>query len=449
MTGPDQEPEPTVDPGPAPVDNGRMGPLSGFFDGPISFFKFWRMLDRRAWALFISYLCVAGGVVTGVALLLVTLGPDIRDALLEYLFPEHWRMAGKMLFERYLNEIGEQVLAIFILNGGMSAISMTCFAIKEGLSRRIEHTNPLLPFGHEPWPLWRQAVEELKFAVLYLLAYNIIFWVFYFIPEGLRIVPKALSYFVLFTFFNITFLCPLFLRHRIGYGRMVRTFFVRPFAAYGFAAFYLAPGLIAAWLLKGQGHDLSTVVGVLLGIHVFTVAPAAAGGTWVTARLLPKAQSMRPSRWFTRAIGWLVMFAMLGVSGYVWATLAGSINAKTQILKCQYRVDWSTFDYKLPSMSDLTVGLSVDIEIHNPTDVDVLVEDSRLEVENKEKHFATVQIGRIEVPAGETRRERVDLKLEISLGRLLEYKELLVAKDWKFTLWIQVDEDWEFPIYIK
>ncbi len=420
--------------------------FSGFLDGPASFFVFWRLLDRRAWALFFVYLAAAGGVVTGFALLLLALGPDAKRALLEYIFPEHWRLAGNMLFDRFLGRLGRQVLAIFILNGGMAAISMTCFAIKEILSRRIEHGNPLLDHGHEPWPLWRQAIEEVKFAVMYLLAYNVIFWIAYFPWETNRLAAKVLSYSVLFVFFNITFLCPLFLRHRIGYGRMVRTFFARPFAAFGYAGFFLAPALTAAWLLEGQ--PLGTVVVVLLGIHVLTVAPAASAGTWVAARLLPVASAMRPARLISRLIGALGMLALLAGSGWVYAQLASSIHAKTQILKCQYRVDWSSFEYHLPSLTDLSVGLSMEIEITNPTEMDVLIEDSRLEITNNKKHFSTVQVGRIEVPAGETRRQEVDLRIEISLGRLLEYRDLL-SKPWEFTLWVEVTEDWEFPVYFR
>ena len=183
-----------------------MGVFSGFLDGPRSFFTFWRLLDRRAWALFFSYLLVASGVVTGFSLLVWTLGPDAKRALLDYLFPDYWRLTGQMLFDRYLAKLGKQVLTVFILNGSMAAISMTCFAIKEILSRRIEHHNPLLPFGHQPWPLWRQAVEECKFAALYLLAYNCIFWIAYFPWGAERITAKVLSYAVLFIFFNITFM---------------------------------------------------------------------------------------------------------------------------------------------------------------------------------------------------------------------------------------------------
>ena len=104
-------------------------------------------------------------------------------------------LAGQMIWNNYLERLGKQVLAIFILNGGMAAISLTCFAIKEMLSRRIEHGNPLLEHGHEPWPLWRQGLEELKFAVLYMVAYNVIFWVAYFPHDATRMtamVPKRL-----------------------------------------------------------------------------------------------------------------------------------------------------------------------------------------------------------------------------------------------------------------
>jgi hypothetical protein len=187
---------------------------------------------------------------------------------------------------------------------------------------------------------------------------------------------------------------------------------------------------------------------VLLAIHVLTVAPAASAGTWVSARMLPTAKSLRPTRWWSRVLGTAIMITIVSVSGYAFSKLASSINNKTQILKCDYRVDWSTFDYRIPTLSDLSVGLSLEIEISNPTEVDVLIEESRLEIRNNQKHFSQVDIGRIEVPRGETRRQKVDLKVAIALTRLLEYKDLL-SKPWEFTLWVQVTEDFEFPVYFR
>ncbi len=423
-----------------------MGPLRGFFDGPVSFFVFWRMLDRRAWAIYLGYTLFAGGMVTAFAVAMLALGPEAKESLLDYLFPQHWRLAGRMVFERFFGKLGNQVLANFIINGSMSVISLTCFVFKEQLSRRIEHTNDLLPGGHSPWPLWRQGVEEFKYVLLYWFAYNVIFWISYPPWPATRLLGQVLSYLVLFLLFNIIFLCPLFLRHRVGYARMVRTFFVRPFASFGFAAFFLAPSLIAAQLLAGQ--EMKLAIPVLLVIHVLTVAPAASAGTWVAARLLPAAQALRPTRRVSRVSGLLVMALVVAASGYVFSRLADSINAKTQILKCDYSVDWGSFELDPPSLSDLSVGLSLDIEITNPTEVDVRIENSRLEVENAGRHFGTVHLGRIEVPAGATRRQRVDLRLEIALGRLLEYKDLL-DKPWEFVLWVEVDEDWEFPVYFR
>ncbi len=424
----------------------EAGFFGGLWYGPASFFIFWRLLDRRSWAIFFSYLAVAAGVVTAFALAMKALGPEAKEALLAYIFPENWRMAGRLVFEKFFGKLGSQVLANFIINGSMTVISLSCFVFKEMLSRRIEHHNPLLPYGHKPWPLWRQAVEEVKYAVLWAAAYSVIFWVSYPPFDGTRLLGKILSYLVLFVFFDIIFLCPLFLRHRVGYGRMVRTFFMRPFASFGYAAFFLAPSIIASNLLHGQ--PLKVVVPVLLAIHVLTVAPAASAGTWVAARLLPTAKKMTPSPFFVRVVGMFIILGILGASGYVFGQLANSINAKTQILKCRYSVDWGSFKLDPPSFSDLSVGLSMDVEITNPTDLDVVIEHSRLEVQNNEKPFGTVHLDRIEVPAGQTKRQNIKLRIMITLSRLLEYKELL-HKPWEFTLWVEVDEGFEFPVYFR
>ncbi len=442
MTGKDQMDKNLL----SPSVQKEVGFWQGLGDGPASFFIFWRLLDRRAWSIFFSYLLVAAGVVTAFAVVMKTLGPEAKESLLEFIFPENWRMAGKLVFDKFFGKLGSQVLANFIVNGSMTVISLSCFVFKEMLSRRIEHHNPLLPYGHQPWPLWRQAIEEIKYAILWAAAYSVIFWVSYPPFAGTRLLGKVLSYLVLFVFFDIIFLCPLFLRHRVGYGRMVRTFFVRPLASFGFAAFFLAPSIIASNLLKGQPMNL--VVPVLLAIHVLTVAPAASAGTWLAARLLPTAKKMTPSPLSFRLLGVVMILAILGASGYVFGQLAGSISAKTQILKCKYSVDWGSFSIDPPSFSDLSVGLSVDVEITNPTELDVLIEHSRLEVQNNEKPFGTVFLDRIEVPAGQTRRQNINLRIKITLARLLEYKDLL-HKPWEFTLWVEVNDSFEFPVYFR
>ncbi|HSA23962.1 MAG TPA: hypothetical protein P5076_21060, partial [Myxococcota bacterium] len=202
-------------------------PLSKPLDGPASTVTLWRLMDRGAWALFLLYWLLAAGSVAGIALLVRAIGPELKLAILDYVLPADFRLAGQMLLESFFGHLGERLLANFALQGGMAAVSVACCVVKELLSRRIEHQNPLLQEGHAPWPLWRQVLEELKFAVLYLLAYNVIFWLGY-PPYGpTRLAADVLSYVSLFVFFNVTFMCPLFLRHRVGYGRMVRTFFAR------------------------------------------------------------------------------------------------------------------------------------------------------------------------------------------------------------------------------
>jgi hypothetical protein len=421
-------------------------PLSRPLDGPASTVTLWRLMDRGAWALFLLYWLLAAGSVAGVALLVRAIGPELKLAVLDYILPANFRMAGQMLLESFFGHLGERVLANFALQGGMAAVSVACCVVKELLSRRIEHTNPLLQEGHAPWPLWRQVLEELKFVVLYLLAYNVIFWLGY-PPYGpTRTAAQVLSYVSLFVFFNVTFMCPLFLRHRVGYGRMVRTFLARPLQAFGFAAVWCAPSLLAIHLLGNVRTGLALTL-VLLA-HVAVTAPAAVAGTWLAARLLPVAQAMRPAGWFLRVLGWGVMLAVLVASGVVTTRLATSLNAKTQILKCQYKLDWSTLDYRLPSLSDLSVGLSFVVEITNPTEIDVRIERSRVEVRNSGKYFSEVRLAPIAVPAGQTVRQPVSLSVEIALSRLLEWRELIQG-DWEVTWWIEVEEGWEFPVYFR
>jgi hypothetical protein len=403
-----------------------------------------RLLDKRSKRLFTGYLFTAAGVVLLFAILAITFGPHLKQAVVAYVFPENFWLAGEMVFDKLFGKLGSLVLANFILTGGMAAISMTCVIFKELLSRQIETKHALVDTPHKPWPLWRQATEEIKFALMYLLAYDLIFWVAYLPFESTRFAAKALSYLVLFIFFNMTFMCPLFIRHRIGYGRMLRTFFSRPLAAFGFAFLFLAPNLIAAGLLKGQAIGLVTAV--LLSIHVFIAAPAAVAGTWISARLLPVARAKHASSKTSKALISVLGLLFLTASGLVFYRLADSINKKSQILKCSYNVDLNSLQFKSSSLLDLSLGLSVELEIENPTPIDLLIENSRIEIFNTGKYFSQVQLAPFHVPAGKRRNVPLELGINVDLARLMDYQELF-SKDWKFTLWVEVAEGWEFPVF--
>ncbi len=420
------------------------GYWSGLLDGPRSFFISWRLLNARSWKLFFSYTLLAMLVVGLTSFGMVSFGPSAQQMLVKYIFPEAWWTAGRLILDHVFGNLGSVVLANFILHGGMAAISICCFAVKEILSRRIEHDRSLLAYGHAVWPLWRQAVEECKFAVLYLVAYDVIFWLGY-PPWGAnRIAAQILSSLVLLVFFNITFMCPLFLRHRVGYGRMLRTFFTRPMASFGYAAFFLAPHLVL--IQFGRNLPIGTVTVLLLVIHTLTVAPAATAGTWMAARLLETAKARKPIPKTIKKIIWIGISIFLAASGWVFLHLAQSIDQKSQILKCHYKVDFDSFSIQPPTWTDWTIKISFEIEIKNPTATDVYIENSRLVINNAGKLFSEAYLSTIEVPAGQTVKPRIELGAKIDPARLTAYKEIF-SPDWEFILWVELERGFVFPIY--
>lgn len=423
-----------------------MALWQGAFDGVREAATFPRLLDRRGWKLFFLYLFVACLAVTGFALLVFWLKPSLKQAVIDYIFPSDWQLVPRLVAEKFFGRLGSQVMANFILTGGMALLAMLCAPLKEMLSRNIERTRPLLSEPMRPWPVWRQVLEEIKFALLYLLVYNAIFWLGYPPVPALRSAATVMSYVALFVFFDITFLCPLFLRHRIGYPRMIRVFFARPLQSFSFAALWCAPAIAAGFLM--QGEKLGPVLAVILAAHVLVVAPAATAGTGLAARLLPAASAMRAVPLVLRLLGWLVLLAALGVSAALTARLANSLHKKTQVLKCEYQIDPGSLSIDWPSLSDPTLGLAVDLQIRNPTRVDLELEDSRLEITNDGRPLGIVRIGRIAVPAGEMRVQRLTLRIEVSFARLLEIRNLL-SKKWDFVLWLKVSEDFEFPVYFR
>jgi hypothetical protein len=297
-----------------------------------------------------------------------------------------------------------------------------------------------------PWPWWREAFEEIKYLLLYLLTFNAIFWLGYPPLAPLRIAATALSYLVLFAFAWADYLSPYYFRHDLGYLRIFRLFFARPAAGVIFSALWCLPALLSGVILSGERLVLAFVV--LTAAQVLVIAPAVVSGTALAARLHAQASGLRPVPRLIKWAGALTLSALLAAGAFLTISLSGSLLEKTQLLKCSFRLVPGTLSVSRPTLLEPAPGLEAELEIENPTGLDVLIEDSRLEVKNSGGFLANVHIDRIFAPARSSVRQKVALKISLSLAKLSRIKELF-SGDWEFTLWLRLSPRWEFPVYFR
>jgi len=239
---------------------------------------------------------------------------------------------------------------------------------------------------------------------------------------------------------------------------MMKSLVVNFILLFAFGAIFALPAIITSRVVAAH-TDWSPGVqlGFAFGAQVLGIAAAAIGGTVAGAPLLADAQKRKRSSLPVRIAIWVLFLSLAAWNAHRFFVIGRSLNHKTQILKCHYDVAWNSFSADIPSAYDLamaigsdtiTIGVHFDVEIENPTSVDVEIEDNRLEVKQKDQLVALTQLPKVRVRAGTTEKVTVKLPLSIKPSQALRIRELITTKDWSLTLWLHVDEDWDFPIYL-
>ena len=86
--------------------------------------------------------------------------------------------------------------------------------------------------------------------------------------------------------------------------------------------------------------------------------------------------------------------------------------------------------------------------VTNPTSVDVEIENNHLELRQQGQLIAQAQLPRGKVPAHSVQRLAVTVPLSVAPSQALRIRQLLTTKDWSLTLYLEVADGFEFPIYL-
>jgi hypothetical protein len=382
----------------------------------------------------------------------------MMDAVMSYVLPADWKVAAKFLVKKVFAQQEQAVITNAALSMSLMIVTITLFPLKEKVSATLEEDAHLLAEPFDEHPLWFEAWEEAKLFLGMLVAQGTIFWIGYSDDPVRRNIALVLSYLVLFAGVGLDFLSPILQRHRQRYSVMMKSFAVNFVLLFGFGAIFALPAIITSRVVATHTDWSSgTQLCFAFGAQVLGIAAAAIGGTVAGAPILADAKTRTRSSMPVRIAMWALFLSLAAWNAHRFWIIGSSLNHKTQILKCEYDVDWSSFSADVPSAYDLalaissdtiTVGIHFDVAITNPTSVDVEIEDNRLEIRQKDQLVAQTQLPRVHVRPGTTEKVTVKLPLSIKPSQALRIRELLTAKDWAMTLWLHVDEDWDFPIYL-
>lgn len=403
-------------------------------------------LPARSWGWVAVYLALAAGVLGVTGWLIVAHAGALRAAVLRYLFPESWHFAAGYVVDRFFEAQQVAILMNAVIAGSLLLVTILLFYVKEMVSASFEEGAGLTGKPIRELPLWMQAWEEIKLFLMFVAVQASIFWIDYPPGKWRAIAALVLSYGFLFFTFAIDFLSPVMQRHEGHYSRILKAILRHPIAALAFGALFAAPS-IAAGLLWPMN------VAAVFAANVVGTAWAAVAGTWLGAKLLGDFEATRRSGWPMRIAAWLALLGLLCWNGYRFGALVLSVHHKSQVLKCEYKVDLDSFGVDTPSLSALLddkveVGVHFDVTIHNPTEYEVVIEKNRLELIHGGDPIGVSKLSPVTVEPGATVQHRVELTLEVTASRLGKGLDLLDPDKWEITLYLEVAPRFEFPIYL-
>jgi len=368
---------------------------------------------------------------------------QLKQALLDYLFPQSWHWLSERLGLFFFESQAKIVIANAILSGSLVLASIFLFPIKERFSAAFERD---AGFDNGPpgeFSLWVQAQEEGKLLLLYLSAQSVILWLGYYPYGWAQTSSIALSYGFLFFSFALDFIAPTLQRHRIKYTVMVTLLLKNPLLALLFGALFSAPMLLLShYVLRREELTLIEMASVLFIASSVFFAVAIPAGTHLASSLFTQARStpgpgLRVKRSLYVAV-LLTLASMLLLHG----GLIASAHHKSQLLKAQYSIDWSSIRYQLPALStflqgQVTTALSFDLTINNATEFDIVIEPSQLFIDKAEFAIATVDMAGFSVPAGTRKQVAVALDSISNVGQIAGSGPLLEGwqVDLHFELW--------------
>lgn len=363
----------------------------------------------------------------------------LKQVVMDYLFPSSWQRVSEWLIEFFFESQTKIVLIGMITNGSLVIASIFLFPLKEHCSALFEID--LKPKSTPPseFPLWLQALEETKLLFVYVTAQSVIFAIGYYPYEWANWLSSGLSIFFLCFTFGLDFIAPTLQRHRTRYNVILKLLVKHVFSTLIFGAIFALPVFfLGQWLIESQQDmGLATIAGILFLANLVFLSLAIPAGTYVATNLKEKCgttQHFKPLQRYSIYVGLGVAFL---ISGFLHYLVGMSMHHKSQILKCDYDIDWSSISINSPSLGKLIKGeqsskISFDLVIHNPTSFDLTIEKSNLYITREDKLLNKTNMQAFSVASGQT------IKHTMQFETLWDYRAINswsnLSKGWQINL---------------
>ncbi len=366
----------------------------------------------------------------------------IKSAIFDYFFPQSWQGISEQLTEFLYNSQTKTVIANAIISGSLVFAAMFLFPLKEQFSAVFEKESGLSDGSEKEFPLWLQGWEEVKLLLFYLASQGVILWIGYYPYFWTTWISIFLSYLFLFFTFGLDFIAPTLQRHRKSYTLILKTVFKHPVIVVAFGALFSLPVIgISQIVFLFDDLTLIEMTGILFISNILFLTLAVPAGTTIAVSIMPIINQTKMPSPKAKIIGYSTILTTLAAMIFLHGGLIASLHHKSQLLKANYDIDFSSFNFDLPSLDNFLNGkaltnASFNLSIENPTQFDILVEQSQLWIEKEDKVIATIDISGFNVPAGEKRDIELKLDSNSNLGKITNFRTLL--ESWRVDLHIEL-----------
>ena len=400
-------------------------------------------MSRHSGAWLVIYFLCGLVIFSTLSWVLLKNQESIKFLLLDYLFPQSWHRVSESLGLFFFESQAKVVLGNLIISGSLVIASIFLFPIKEKYSAIFEKDAAYHNGISEEFSLPRQALEEVKLFVLFLTVQSVILWIGYYPYAWTTNVSVLLSYLALFFTFGLDFISPTLQRHKTSYALILKVLLKNSVAVLCFGLLFSLPVVVFSHVIfRNEELTLIEISSILFFANILFLTVAVPAGTYLASMLLPEVRSTaeptRNTRLWVYSTSVVTLLVMLLLHG----GLIASLHHKSQLLKASYKVDWSSFDFTLPSFGEFFKGsaltsVSFDVEISNPTQFDIVIENSQIMVAKREQIIAIIDLAGFEVPSDSSRAVTVKFDSNSDIGKIENFDNILDnwRVDFRFELW--------------
>ena len=379
----------------------------------------------RYW--FVIYVLAALLVLGAFLNLGIHFGPKLESWLMSKLVPEVWHSTVDDFLHRLFRD---ELRAFFVTTGfglGIIIIGLTLFPLKEKLSATYEEEQfPELEKHPQP-ALWKQGLEEVKLAILYLLLQGFSLFLTLQGHPLLSTLGTVLSLAYLVGAMTLDH-CSYFFhrRDRKIHGIIWILLRYAPLRSFLIGLLCIGPVLLLERLLPSALAP-PVAISLLVFTEVLGMACATLLGCHLGATLLRDqpdlAKKPPPLRWTLSYRTLVTILALWMAAFFGW----WSHRAYTHygFMQCRYRLLWQDTGFKL---RETRVLISVPIEVSNRSSARIDPTELKIEFKGEGTLDGTAVIQGPLIPAGETATLILNFEAALTESALLNLPEFLKSR---------------------